>query len=54
MWHTLAFVLVGMAIAAGFVGLIFYVLAEGEVQKQWRAEERARQYHENMRRVSRR
>ena len=34
MWHTLALVLVGMAIAAGFVGLIFYVLAEGEVQKQ--------------------
>ena len=51
MWHTLALVLTAMAIFAGFVGLIFYVPAEGEVQKQWRAEERAR--HENMRRVSR-
>ena len=51
MWHTLALVLTAMAIFAGFVGLIIYVLAEGEVQRQWRAEERAR--HENMRRVSR-
>ena len=53
MLHTLALVLTGMAIAAGFVGLAFYIIADGAVQKQWRAEERRRQYHENMRRVSR-
>ena len=53
MWHALALVLVAMAIAAGFVGLGLYIIAEGEVQRQWRAEERRRQYHENRRRVSR-
>ena len=53
MWHTLALILVAMAIAAGFVGMALYIIADGEVQKQWRAEERRRQYHENMRRVSR-
>lgn len=54
MWHTLALILVGMAIAAVFVEMALYIIADGEVQKQWRAEERRRQYHENMRRVSRR